>query len=609
MNNEILENIKNNPNYINDIENIDDEMLLYAIHFGYKYSEDIYDKFCEKDFYVRSNIRKDRDFIRFFINSKHFTIDRFANDEEIRKEIINYAIDNNLCENSIIMSWIMMLDNSKEFLEKAGIYFVNKNMVLENRFNLGDNIKQLYVIDNDIDTINFFIDEVKKRNIKIDYINVELVRGTYSEEEINRIKDKEFVRFYSNSYKKLSVDDVIKMNKLLDLFVSDIKLSDLSTYEKYIAVYNIVKSFKKYRIFEDDAFKDFIYNDESRSVYLILTNLFIVCDGYSKLLETLLERVGISNISLASVKLNHALNYVHLIDEKYSIDGYYICDVTNDNELDMIMDRGYSNIHILTKDNKYKREIEENIDYIFDMNIEQIYKYIFNPTNFKKVLDVFYKLDNNFYNLIKDREVSIDLAQEIYVYLKNKIDKPVNCINDVNAILEVKQFVTGRPYTKEEYGFEKNKLLTLNPIIFRDVIVEEMYNKIKTMSIKEILEYKETLESDKIGFLERALLKINDEYFRRENNIYYLLDLFDETFSFDITLDIEEIDESLIVEVVNNLNNLGYKVNYIVEDIIIFRFLLDDSYSCKVIFDLYNELEVIKNDFCKAYKESRLGLS
>ena len=605
----LLKRIEKEPNCINDIENIDDEMLLYAIHFGYKYTDDIYDKFCKKDFYVRANIKKDRDFIRFFMNSKHFTINRFDNDEEVRKEIINYAIDKNLCDDSIIMSWIMMMDNSKEILEKAGIYFVNKNMLLKNEFNLENNIKQLYLVDNDIDTINLFIDEVKKSNIKIDYINVRLIRGTYSDEEINKIKDKELVRFYSNSYKKLTVDDIIKMNKLLDLFVNDIKLSNLSMYEKYIAVYNIVKSFKKYRIFEDNEFKDFVYNDESRSVYLILNNLFMVCDGYSKLLEALLERVGVSNISLESLKLNHALNYVHLIDDKYGIDGYYICDVTNDNELDMMMDKGYNNIHILTKDNKYKRKTEENIDYIFDMNVEQIYQFISNSMNFKKVLAVFYKLDNYFYNMIKDKEVSVELAKEIYGYLRNKIDKPINCINDVNAILEVKQFIIGRAYTEEEYKLEKNKLLTLNPIIFRDVSVEEIYTKIKTMSIKEILEYKETLEDDKIGFLERALLKLNDEYFGRENNMYYLLDLLDETFSFDITLDIEEIDESLIIEIVDNLNNLGYKVNYIVEDIIIFKFLLDESYSYKFIFDLYNELEVIKNDFCKVYKECIPNLS
>ena len=273
------------------------------------------------------------------------------------------------------------------------------------------------------------------------------------------------------------------------------------------------------------------------------------------------------------------------------------------------LQKKYNLITLLEVDNLKVYGVCSSVQNYFISMFEKISPKMIKLMNFKKVLAVFYKLDNYFYNMIKDKEVSVELAKEIYGYLENKIDKPINCINDVNAILEVKQFIIGRAYTEEEYKLEKNKLLTLNPIIFMDVSVEEIYTKIKTMSIKEILEYKETLEDDKIGFLERALLKLNDEYFGRENNMYYLLDLLDETFSFDITLDIEEIDESLIIEIVDNLNNLGYKVNYFVEDIIIFKFLLDESYSYKFIFDLYNELEVIKNDFCKVYKECKLDLS
>lgn len=602
MSDELLNKIEEDPKYINTMEFVDDEMLLYAIHFGYKYIDDINDKFCERDFYVRNNIEKDRDFIKYFINSKYFTADRFDEDEQVRYEIINYAIDNDLCDNSIIISWIMMLDGSHKLLEKAGIFFVNRKMLLNGKLDLINNIKQLYLMDNDVDTINICIDEVKKRKIDIDYINVKLLRKTYSDEEINQIKDKDFIRFYSDSYKKLSVDEIVKMNKLLDLLVSDIKISNLSPYEKYIAIYNIVKSFKKYRIFEDSGFKDFVYNDESRSVYLILNNLYMVCDGYSKLLETLLERVGINNISLESIELNHALNYVNLEDDKYGINGFYICDVTNDNEIDIAMDKGYENMHILTKDAKFKRDKEENIDYIFDMEKEEIYTYINNPINWNKVLEVFSKLDNDFYNRIKDKEVSLELAKEIFEYLRMKIDKYINQINDVNAILIVKQFVAGRKYTEEEYELEKNKLLTLNPILFRNVNVEEIYNKIKNMSIKNIIEYKDNLDKRKISALETALLKINDDYFQRENNMYFLLDLFDENISFDITL--EDLEESKIYEIVDNLKSLGHEVNCIVDDIIIFRFFIDKNYYDKLIPDLYKDLEVIKNDFVKIYKES-----
>lgn len=609
MNNEIIEILKKDPTYINQIEKINDELVMFALQFGYKYTDDKDDRFCQNDYYVRFNIEHNEKFIDYFINSKHFNINRFEDDEIVRRKIINYAIKNGLCDNSIILNWIMLLSDSKEIMEKAGIYFVDKNMLINGKFNFINNINQLYLVDDNIDTINLLINEIKKRNINISYINVKLTRRTYSEKELSGIVNKDFVRFYSNSYKKLTVDEIIKMNKLLDLCVQDIKLSDMSTYEKYIAVYNIVKSFKKYRIFEDSDYKDFIYSDDSRSVYLILNNLYIVCDGYSKFLETLLLRIGIQNISLESKKLNHALNYVNLVDEKYEINGFYICDVTNDNEIDMMMDRGYNSIHILTKDNKYKREKEENIDYIFDMNTYEIFEYISDSINYNKVLDVFKCLDNIFYNKIKDEEVSMELAIEIFNYLKIKIDKPISQFDDVNAIIEVKQFILGRKYTEEEYELEKNKLLELNPSIFKDVSIEDMYKRIKNMSIRNIIEYKNSLEDDKISLLETTLLKINDEYLKSENNMYYLLDFFDESLLFDITLDSEEIDESQINEIVDNLKNAGYEVNYIMEEIIIFRFLLNESYYDKLIYDLYKDLEIIKNDFIKVFKECIPNLS
>lgn len=609
MNNEIIEILKKDPTYINQIEKINDQLVMFALQFGYKYTDDKDDRFCQNDYYVRFNIEHNEKFIDYFINSKHFNINRFEDDEIVRRKIINYAIENGLCDNSIILNWIMLLSDSKEIMEKAGIYFVNRKMLLSGKLDLINNIKQLYLMDNDVETINICIDEVKKRKINIDYINVKLLRKTYSDEEINQIKDKDFIKFYSDSYKKLSVAEIIKMNKLLDLCVQDIKLSDMSPYEKYIAVYNIVKSFKKYRIFEDSDYKDFIYSDDSRSVYLILNNLYMVCDGYSKFLETLLERIGINNISLESVKLNHALNYVNLVDDKYKINGFYICDVTNDNEIDIMMDRGYDNIHILTKDAKFKRGNEENIDYIFDMNTYEIFEYISDSINYNKVLDVFKCLDNILYNKIKDEEVSVELAKEIFNYLKMKIDKPISQFDDINAIIEVKQFILGRKYTEEEYELEKNKLLKLNPSIFKDVSIVDMYKKIKNMSIRNIIEYKNSLEDDKISLLETALLKINDEYFKSENNMYYLLDLFDESLLFDITLDVEEIDESQINEIVDNLKNMGYEVNYIMEEIIIFRFSLNESYCDKLIYDLYKDLEVIKNDFIKVFKECIPNLS
>lgn len=600
---DIIKKLKKDPTYINQIENEDEELLLYAIHFGYKYTDDLLDRFCKNDLYVKFYIEKDKDFIRYFMNSKHFNVDRFKNEEIIRKKIIEYAIENDLYNNPIIMCW-MELSGNIDLFNKIGIYFIGKDMLNNNDFNFSNNIKELYLIDGDVDTINTLIDKVKKYNINVEYINVKLKRSAYNDLEINSIKDKSIIKFYTTSYKKISIEEIKEMNKLLDLCVSDIKLSKLSPYEKYIAVYNIVKSFKEYRIYKDDDFKDFIDNDESRSIYLVLNNLYIVCDGFSKLLETLLDRVGISNISFGSIKLNHALNYVNIVDEKYNIDGFYISDVTNDNELDFMMDKKYENIHILTKDNKVKRIGEENVDYIFDMNIEEIYNYIKYSVNYEKVMCFLSKMDNNFYNKIKGSNININLATSIYNYLNNKVDKSINGEKDIKAILEVKQFILNKKYTDDEYEVEKNKLIKLNPNILKNIDIEKVCNKLKGISIKEIKKYMSILNEEEFNILETALIKINFEYISNEEDMYFLLDLYENDIFFKISLD-KDLDEIEINKIISKLKVLGYEVTYIVDDMIIFIFSLNEEYYDKTIVGVYNELNNIKNGFMGVYEENK----
>ena len=147
----------------------------------------------------------------------------------------------------------------------------------------------------------------------------------------------------------LSLQEMKNLDKKMDDIVADIKESNLSPYEKYIAVYNRVIS-KDYRYYLDNDNFDQYASDESRNPYLILINKYMVCGGYASLLESLLKKVGIpckywilntSEKSQAFIDSivnkgvpddsTHARLYVNLVDEKYGIDGYYMCDPTWDN--------------------------------------------------------------------------------------------------------------------------------------------------------------------------------------------------------------------------------------------------------------------------------------
>jgi hypothetical protein len=142
----------------------------------------------------------------------------------------------------------------------------------------------------------------------------------------------------------ISLDTYLSYENRLNKMVEG--LESLSPYEKYLAVYNIVKKYKPYKENEDSK-------SDARNIYDILDNEYMVCVGYAKLLEDLLGRVGIEAYALSSsvdVGFDHAdpkaevlgdefvttwgghqRCIVNLTDPKYGIDGYYMADPTWDN--------------------------------------------------------------------------------------------------------------------------------------------------------------------------------------------------------------------------------------------------------------------------------------
>lgn len=122
----------------------------------------------------------------------------------------------------------------------------------------------------------------------------------------------------------------------------------LSPFEKYIYAYNVVKNFKEYKDCEDAS--------ASRDLYEIVNNEYMVCLGFTKLFGELLSMLDIPSFDFAAIIDDsyddyfeekedlmvekptnfvwHSRRYVHLIDEKYGIDGFYVSDPTWDNDLE-----------------------------------------------------------------------------------------------------------------------------------------------------------------------------------------------------------------------------------------------------------------------------------
>ncbi len=215
-----------------------------------------------------------------------------------------------------------------------------------------------------------------------------------------------------------TLQEYLEEDKKLEDLILEIKDSNLSPFEKYLAIYNIVKQFKPYKennsgyinylveqgLEENEALEfasdsnnkqyydkwlgenNLIDNSREESRYLkyILNNDYMVCVGYAKLFIDLLERVGISadylNVRVDTsydkgftmeekpVKFGgHARVIVNLVDEKYGIDGYYIADPTWDNNMEIDL---YNHAIMTIEETTLERRLQkiQDLDYLLDVH-------------------------------------------------------------------------------------------------------------------------------------------------------------------------------------------------------------------------------------------------
>jgi len=211
----------------------------------------------------------------------------------------------------------------------------------------------------------------EKYNIEIEVENREIIKksGLLNYENIN-------LSIYTdgNDY---TLTEYLKEEIQLESLIKPIKESNLSPYEKYIAVYNIVKQFKPYQ--ENKKIPE-----QSRYLRYILNNEYMVCYGYANLLKTLLDKVGISSIQIGTMfedlsadtskektssteLIGHERNIIKIDDEKYNIHGIYVVDATWDND----EEKDYYNNASMTFDRKKESkalEILTNEDLLLDFH-------------------------------------------------------------------------------------------------------------------------------------------------------------------------------------------------------------------------------------------------
>lgn len=129
-----------------------------------------------------------------------------------------------------------------------------------------------------------------------------------------------------------------EVNDKLDLFIKDIKESNLSSFEKIMATYLICTHFID--SVKDDDIEEKCDKNVYSNVFHILSDdedgYQVKCAGYTDVFIRLLDKLDINALpmlmSCSNIKLYHSIAVVDVNDEKYGIDGRYICDVRFDSD-------------------------------------------------------------------------------------------------------------------------------------------------------------------------------------------------------------------------------------------------------------------------------------
>ena len=540
-----------------------------------------------------------------FFNSQKISLINFSRNKMIKNS-------NNI---KVLMKWENDLINSKV---KLGICNNKYNYELSININISniddvlnsmEDVEELFFDETVVDCLNEVINKIKssKKNIKRIVVALPYFK-TIEAKILNNINNKEMVYFsLDDNQPRFSVDDLIKIENTLELFVRDIKNSTLSPYERYVAVYNLVRTFKNYK--ESTSFA------QSSHPYLIILNEYIVCSGYSELLTNLLKRVNVNSMTMSvfNKKKNrsHQRNYVNIVDSKYGIDGYYMCDVTYDHNNKMSSYCRHMNY--TTDESRTDETFKDDIlcdDFFDDYTNEEMLEYI--KINSKAVVRMLQTLDPLFFESIKtnfqNNELDIKLATTINEHLRKKLNHCISIEKQAEATLEMYQFIDDKKYTEEEYKQKWNDYIT-NATAFPEKYLLGDYKK-------DIDDYMEKLEN--ISFIEFCNMKCDSPYndwvfseaiknieYKYLHNVNKILCCFATDGSLMIQLPFYMLEngekmDNILQEIVNK----GYKVETENIDLGYLSINLGSDCFSKKYIEILAEQDEIINIFLNAYDDT-----
>lgn len=423
------------------------------------------------------NIKLD-DVILKKLRSKKINIEYF--DENDKKTIISskYAILYYTYE-SLKEYKKIIIDETITARDISNLLLVPDDTIIEWKFS-GDSI----IKSEDYNSIEKALDYLEK-NGKKNTVRIHVPKRVPFSQTNLYLKSYQNPRvIVHNGESDYTLYSYVENDLYLSYLVNDIKNSNLTPYEKYMQVYNLVKNFKPYRDNPDDL-------DAPRSLKYIVDNKYIVCAGFANLLIALLEKVGI-NAYYYSVEIKetgqekdysrHARVIVNLTDKKYGIDGYYIADPTWDNSLkNNFLTHSTITFEESTQENEtFKDNLELEL-----FNINSIYEYIervkkilskdednsieFRYKDFvQKILDIFKELNPSYYKLLQKehQDLMIDMKSfnsnfDENIYKAFILEIGSHILTKTNKIVDRKKVVQASVVGEHKLRVKKSVLSNL----------------------------------------------------------------------------------------------------------------------------------------------------
>lgn len=436
-------------NYLNEIIKHNEKKYTYIMIEGKELSDNFINTIKENHIYFEIKKGKEINKISTNIAFSFYTFNDLDNISDLNIEI------NNLSEEDI-----KNLDNLKYLNQSATINIMSQGIINEKLYY--EKIKKL---------VNFLSKHNKTYNIKFNVYNREIFKNSHLLENVS----DNFNIFIENDLSEYDLKSYLNEEIKLDNLIRTIKDANLSQFEKYLAVYNVVKQFKEYKENSNDL-------EQSRYIRYILDNEYIVCLGFAKLLEMLLDKLDIPCINIgADIDISykdgftmeeiptnhnmHARNMIKIDDDKYNIHGYYLADPTWDNDLNKDL---YFN-SIMTFDRKkeyYRMEYLHDYDLLYDFH---------DIDEFKEKISIYIKRKNNG-----------------YIYDYTKYGKPKNLtpdeykkkfINDYfdtykTLLNDIFYFLKKLDYEKFDYFYNKYDYFYKNFNLLDNVSLDDITNKI-----------------------------------------------------------------------------------------------------------------------------------